>query len=238
MDAGPNKRILLIEDELHIAEGLRLNLNLQGYAVRIAEDGWSGLRLWEDWLPDLIVLDIMLPGMDGLSVLRTIRLADKHLPVLILSAKGTPSDRVKGLACEADDYLAKPFDLEEFLLRVDRLLARVHHGEGESEPAAYCFGDNQVDFQTGQAFCQAGRIQLTDQELKLLKIFVTHPGKPLSRTALLEMGWGYSQDISTRTVDNFIVRLRRYFEKNPKVPLHFKSLRSVGYVFHPDPAFF
>ncbi len=236
------KRILLIEDETHIAEGLRLNLTLQGYQVHIAHDGVTGLAAWKSFQPDLIVLDIMLPSIDGLSVLRNIRLEDERLPILILSARSETDDRVKGLKFGSDDYLAKPFDLEEFLLRVNRLLTREdwirqaeHHMQADNEDAlkdAFSFGDNTIDFNTAVARCEQGEIQLTGQEIKLLKLFISNRGKALSRSKLLEIGWGYTKGMTTRTVDNFIVRFRKYFERNPKKPEFFISRRSVGYIFN------
>jgi two-component system alkaline phosphatase synthesis response regulator PhoP len=238
-----NRRILVIEDDAHIAEGLKLNLSLQNYEVQTCGDGATGLQTWKDWHPDLIVLDLMLPAIDGISVLRNIRLQDERIPVLILTAKGAPDDRVRGFASGADDYLAKPFHLEEFLLRVERLLKRLAWGEENSEMEVagipegmrvYTFGSNVIDFEKCKARCRAGKINLTDQEIKLLKIFVNNPGKPMSRNRLLEVGWGYTRGTSTRTVDNFLVRFRKYFEKTPKKPVFFKSLRSVGYVFEPD----
>ncbi len=232
MKSDGKQRILIVEDEQHIAEGLELNLTLQGYDVRIAEDGMSAIRQWKEWHPHLIVLDIMLPVINGLSVLQNIRLENDHLPVLILSAKGTPQDRVKGLSCGSDDYLVKPFDLEEFLLRVERLLARKISSESNFKLAdIYTFGKNQINFRTYTAYCNAGQIELTDQEIRLLKLFILNKGKPLSRNRLLEIGWGYSPATTTRTVDNFIVRFRKYFEDNPRDPIFFKSLRSVGYLF-------
>ena len=240
MKRPDKKRILVIEDEAHIAEGIKLNLSLQGYAVKIAGDGVSGIEFWKNWHPDLIVLDIMLPGIDGLSVLQNIRLEDERLPVLILSAKATDRDRIKGFSLGVDDYLTKPFNLEEFLLRIERLLTRVawEHEQvngpdtGGFAPV-YEFGGNRIEFETGTARCQAGEITLTEQELKLLKLFVIHRGKPLPRKKILEIGWGYTGGMTTRTVDNFIVRFRKYFEVNPKKPMHFKSVRSVGYRFDP-----
>ena len=233
-------RILVVEDEKHIAEGIRLNLSLLGYYVRIATDGVSALQQWKAWRPDLIVLDIMLPGIDGFSVLQSIRLEDEKLPILILSAKAGPDDRVRGLAHGVDDYLAKPFNLEEFQLRVERLIKRAAWGRGENgngsenltvTETVYRFGANTVEFDTGKAHCKGGVVRLTEQELKLLKLFIKHRGKPLSRTKILEIGWGYTGEMTTRTVDNFIVRFRKYFEENPKKPLFFKSVRSVGYLF-------
>lgn len=232
MKSDGKQRILIVEDELHIAEGLELNLALQGYDIRIAEDGMSAIRQWKEWHPNLIVLDIMLPIINGLSVLQNIRLEDAQLPVLILSAKGTAQDRVKGLSLGSDDYLVKPFDLEEFLLRVERLLSRKVLPVSNSKLSdTYSFGNNQIDFRTYTASCNAGQIDLTDQEIRLLKLFILNKGKPLSRNRLLEIGWGYSPATTTRTVDNFIVRFRKYFEDNPRDPVFFRSLRSVGYLF-------
>lgn len=236
MKKTSEKRILIIEDDAHIAEGLKLNLSLQGYDVLIAYDGVSGLEKWKEWRPHLVILDIMLPGIDGFSVLRSIRLADERIPILILSAKGAPDDKVKGLSYGVDDYMAKPFNLDEFLLRVERLLARVswsYRKESalKSAPQTYAFGSNRIDFDTFTARCRLGEISLTEQEVKLLKLFILNKGKPLSRKQLLEIGWGYTGGTTTRTVDNFIVRFRRYFEEDPQKPVYFKSLRSVGYVF-------
>ena len=235
----PQKRILIIEDDEHIAQGLKLNLSLQGYEVSIAGEGTSGLRMWKEWNPHLIVLDIMLPGLDGLSVLRHIRMEDEKLPVLILSAKGGHDDKVKGFSYGVDDYLAKPFNLEEFLMRIERLMKRsswsrgstVNEGLEEELKNTYVFGSNTIDFGTMTAQGAHGTIHLTDQEVRLLKIFIANRGKPLSRKVLLEVGWGYSGETTTRTVDNFIVRLRKYFENDPENPVYFKSIRSIGYVF-------
>jgi two-component system alkaline phosphatase synthesis response regulator PhoP len=246
MEDSGKKRILIIEDDNHIAEGLRLNLSLQGYEVDVAPDGVSGLQQWKTGQPHLIVLDIMLPGIDGFSVLQSIRLKDERLPILILSARGSSEDRVKGLVHGVDDYLAKPFNLEEFLLRVERLLTRASWAGGTDNfkpsglhmlPQTYSFGGNCIDFSASTATVRSGKITLTEQELKLLKLFIANRGKPLSRKQILEVGWGYAGIVTTRTVDNFIVRLRRYFEEDPQNPVYFRSLRSVGYIFdHEDPA--
>jgi two-component system alkaline phosphatase synthesis response regulator PhoP len=243
MKQTEKKRILIVEDDAHIAEGLKLNLSLQGYEATIAMSCTEGLRMWKEWNPDLIVLDIMLPGLDGLSILRHIRLEDERLPVLILSAKGAPDDRIKGFTYGVDDYLSKPFSLEEFLLRIERLLTRISWSQPPSpaggaleqqEEKKYTFGANTVDFTTMTAECRQGIIQLTEQEAKLLRVFIANRGKPLSRKVLLQVGWGYSGVTTTRTVDNFVVRLRRYFEDDPQNPVYFRSLRSVGYFFdHP-----
>lgn len=240
MDKTGKKRILVVEDETHIAEALQLNLSLQGYDVSVASDGVTALQEVKKFRPDLVVLDIMLPGIDGYSVLRSIRVENERLPVLIVSARGAPDDRVRGFSYGTDDYLVKPFDLEEFLLRVKRLLTRVSWNVGSDDlnafrvsevPKKYTFGSNEINFETSTAHGKNGTILLTELELKLLKLFILNRGKPLSRNQLLEIGWGYTGKTETRTVDNFIVRFRKYFEDNPKKPVYFKSLRSIGYVF-------
>ena len=240
MEDREKKLILVVEDEEHIAEGLEMNLKLQGYDTVVARDGNAALTKWKLHKPDLIVLDLMLPVIDGISVLRSIRLEDERIPILVLSAKGTPADKVKALSHGVDDYIAKPFDLDEFLLRLERLMTRVSWNRRDLDqdlpaykgaPRNYSFGENRIDFTTATAQGQAGKIQLTEQEVKLLKLFVANRGKPLSRAKLLEIGWGYSRNTNSRTVDNFIVRFRKYFEVDPKNPIHFKSLRSVGYIF-------
>jgi len=228
---------------VHIADGIRLNLTIQGYQVKVAIDGIEGLAQWRSWKPDLIILDIMLPMIDGFSILKTIRQEDEKIPVLILSARGDTKDKVKGLRYGVDDYLSKPFDLEEFLLRVERLIKKKTWYEGDKkgrdpvykmfEGDHYDFGDNHIDFVSFKAACAAGEIILTEQEIVLLKLFIVNKGKPLSREMLLTAGWGYSRGTTTRTVDNFIVRFRKYFEKNPKNPVYFISRRSVGYIFDP-----
>lgn len=240
MKQSRKKRVLVVEDERHIAEGLRLNLSLQGYDVSLAKDGVAALQELKQYRPDLVVLDIMLPGIDGYTVLKSIRLDNERIPVLILTAKGAPDDKVKGFALGTDDYLVKPFHLEEFLLRVKRMLARADWaaeseketgGQPSAVPKKYVFGGNEINFETSTALCKQGEVRLTEQEIRLMKLFILNRGKPLSRDKLLEIGWGYTGNTETRTVDNFMVRFRKYFEENPRKPVYFKSLRSVGYVF-------
>ena len=242
MKKPEDTRILVVEDERHIAEGLKLNLSFQGYDVRIALDGITGLQEWRSWQPDLIVLDLMLPGIDGVSILRNIRLENEQIPILVLSAKTAPDDKVQCFSYGVDDYLQKPFNLDEFLLRVERLLKRsswnqsaIDDGDSDSTFGEfYDFGDNRIDFNLSVAHCKNDQIKLTEQEIKLIKLFIANRGKPLSRKKLLEIGWGYTGKTETRTVDKFIVRFRKYFEENPKKPKFFKSLRSVGYIFNHD----
>ena len=210
--------------------------------VKVAQNGIEGLESWKKWCPHLIVLDLMLPGIDGMQILKSIRLEDERLPILILSAKVDTAARVNGFLVGVDDYMTKPFSLEEFLLRVNRLLTRDQWQREQDgslkthtkEQNLYRFGGNTIDFSSGHAECCAGIIQLTEQDIKLLKLFSVNKGKPLSRNRLLEIGWGCSKGTSTRTVDNYIVRFRRYFEEHPKKPKYFKSRRSLGYVFEHD----
>ena len=243
MEDKENKRVLVVEDEMHIAEGLKLNLSLQGYDVKISADGVSAINDWKEWKPDLVVLDIMLPEIDGVSVLRNIRLEDERIPILVLSAKSSPEDKVECFHYGVDDYLQKPFNLDEFLLRVDRLLTRFSWSQDSNETlefqelaeeSIYRFGENKIDFSMSVAYCRKGKVNLTEQEIKLLKLFIANNGKPLSRTKLLEIGWGYTRRTETRTIDNFIVRFRKYFEDDPKRPVFFKSLRAIGYIFNHD----
>lgn len=240
------KKILVVEDEEHIAEGIRMNLTFSGFDVQLAADGLIGLEKYEDWKPDLIVLDLMMPNMDGFTFLKQIRLKSEKIPLLVLTAKYGIHDKVRCFKEGADDYLAKPFELQEFLLRVKRLLVRsdwnlgfksikevsITDSQELDDLGVFKFGLNRVDFTKSEAFNGKESIGLTVQEVKILQLFVSNVGKPLSRKALLEQGLGYQGEITTRTVDNFIVRFRKYFEQDPKSPVYFKSIRSVGYVFN------
>lgn len=235
-------KILVVEDELHIAEGIKLNLELAGHSVELAENGLVGIEKWKSFNPELIVLDIMMPELDGHKVLTEIRKIDKQLPILILSAKNESVDKVKAFKSGVDDYLGKPFSLDEFLLRIERLLTRSQWNR-DNETSAISkstifqeikFGQNEINLVELKAKTKDGEILLTDQEAKILKLFFEHPNTPLKRNELLEAGWGYTQEVNTRTLDNFMVRFRKYFEENPKEPKFFQSIRGVGYVWSPE----
>jgi len=234
------EKILVVEDEPHIAEGIKLNLKLLGYTVKVVDDGLAAIEVVKSWVPTLVVLDLMLPGMDGFGVLKEIRKDNKRLPVLVLTAKDHLSDKIKCFSEGVDDYLTKPFHLEEFLLRIKRLVEKSSWSEMDQnafayEDQIYNFGGNSVDFNLSVAHNAKGEeLKLTSQEIKLLKLFILQAGKPLSREELLKEGWDYESGMSTRTVDNFVVRLRKYFENDPKNPKHFISMRSVGYIFHAE----
>lgn len=240
------KKILIIDDEPHIIEGLKINLKFNNYEVETASDGIEGLKKYDDWKPDLIVLDLMMPHMDGFTFLKEIRKKSEKIPLLVLTAKYGIKDKVRCFTNGADDYLAKPFEIQEFLLRLNRLLVRSDWNvEASAKPGVFGavkkeledlgvfkFGFNRIDFTKNEAFNGKVSINLTVQEIKILQLFISNIGKPLSRKILLETGWGYQGEITTRTIDNFIVRFRKYFEEDSKKPVYFKSLRAVGYVFN------
>jgi two-component system, OmpR family, alkaline phosphatase synthesis response regulator PhoP len=232
METFKNKKILVIEDEEHLAEGLNLSLSLEGYKVIMAKDGQEGVEVWERDQPDLIVLDIMMPRLNGYQVLEVIRKKDARLPILILSAKNEPKDKVKALKKGVDDYLEKPFELEEFLLRIQRLLQRAVWTK--PPPKELRIGESKVNLHRQIAQTPRGEFPLTDQEIKILNYFLENPQRAIPRQELLQQGWGYEASTSTRTLDNFIVRLRKYFETDPKKPHYFISIRSVGYLFNPE----
>lgn len=225
-------RILLVEDETHIARGLIFNLEQEGYEVTHVTTGEAALeRIWQETYA-LAVLDLMLPGLDGLEVCRRIRRQSKRLPILILTARAQERDRVRGLELGADDYLTKPFSLEEFLLRVKGMLRRSswYRPEPVGEEL-YRFGANEVNLKEHLARTPAGEIPLTDLEVKMLRVFFQKEGEVLARQELLAEVWGLSPDTETRTLDNFIVRMRKYFEADPARPVHFLTIRSRGYRF-------
>lgn len=229
------KKILIVEDEKHIAEGIKFNLLKQGHAIDVIHSGKRAIDMWQEIAPDLIILDLMLPEVDGFKVLENIRLHDERLPIIILSARTAVQDKVRCFKKGVDDYLAKPFDLDELILRVERNLKRSDWVEDkEHSPLKldfYEFSSFTIDFKNQKATTGKSEVELTLQELKLLRVFFENEGKILSRKFLLENAFGYSVNASSRTVDNFIVRLRKYFERDPKKPLHFLSKRSQGYIF-------
>lgn len=227
--------ILLVEDELNIAHGLIFNLEADGFEVIHVETGEEGLLVLADREVDLLVLDLMLPGIDGIEVCRKIRRSNERLPILMLTAKAEEYDRIKGLSVGADDYLTKPFSLNEFLLRVKRMLARFQWYRDEEPVKQLAFGGNRIDLVEGRAETVAGEIMLTEQELKLLQAFAEREGKLVERAELLEAAWGMAPDAETRTLDNFIVRLRKHFEVDPSQPQHFLTVRGRGYRFISQP---
>ena len=224
-------RILLVEDEESIREALRLNLELEGHEVVASGNGKKALELIEGQHFDLLLLDVMLPDLDGFSITEQVRLTNHEIPILILTAKDMAQDRVTGLKKGADDYLTKPFNLEELLLRVNNLLRRSQRVKGEATEQ-YEFGKNKINFETFEAITWRGEaITLTKKEAMLLKLLVERKNEVVSRNQILQSVWGYDVFPSTRTIDNFILAFRKYFEPDPKQPRYFHSMRGVGYKF-------
>jgi DNA-binding response OmpR family regulator len=228
------EKILVIEDEPSILRGLQLNLGMEGYLVRSAIDGETGLAMAKTEKPDLVVVDVMLPRLGGLEVVREIRKDDPDLPVLILSAKGQESDKVAGLQFGADDYMVKPFGLKELLARIDALLRR-RRSRGETGPsrAVRKAGDVEVDLDSRKARAQGRELELTSREFDLLAFFVMHPERVYSREQLMEAVWGSRYFGTARTVDNFIARLRAHIGDDADHPRHLETVRGVGYRFNP-----
>ena len=251
-------RVLVVEDEAHLAKGLRFNLEAEGHSVEVSGDGEAALERLvannEDF--DAVVLDVMLPGKDGFTVVSTLRRAHNYVPVLILTARGRPKDVLQGFAAGADDYLPKPFQLPIFLARLQGLLRRrqwlvaektstknraangketatASGGAADSAPDSevFSFDGKTIDFGTLELRVNDATIQLTLMEAKLLRHLIRSKGRTVSRKSILEDVWGLHEDTDTRAIDNFIVRLRRYIEKDPSKPKHLLTVRGVGYRF-------
>jgi two-component system, OmpR family, alkaline phosphatase synthesis response regulator PhoP len=224
------KRILLVEDEENLLKTIRFNLELEGYEVLSAIDGESAVRIFYDTPPDLAILDVMLPVKNGFDVCAEIRKHDATTPVLFLTAKSETEDRVRGLKLGADDYLTKPFNLEEFLLRVQNLIRRSQRKE-QATLAEYVFGTNKVNFISYEVSGDNGTFALSKRESELLRLLIGREGEVVSRDEILEKIWGDDSQPGARAIDNYILSFRKYFEKNPREPKHFFSIRGVGYRF-------
>ena len=225
--------ILLVEDEEHLHEALKLNLEMEGYEVDSAYDGGEALKQIQSAHYDLIILDIMLPSLDGFSITERLRLNNNQTPILILSAKNTSANRVQGLKLGADDYLTKPFNLEELLLRVAKLIQKqVQQAKTSPQMEHYQFQGHTIDFNASEVVLGSGqKITLTKRELLLLKLLIEQKNTVVTREKILHLVWGYQVFPNTRTIDNFILNFRKYFEIDPKQPKHFISMRGVGYKF-------
>jgi DNA-binding response OmpR family regulator len=226
-------KILVVEDDPSILRGLQLNLGMEGYTVRSAMDGEAGLALARSERPDLLLVDVMLPKMDGLSLIRSLRATDPDIPILILSAKGQEADKVAGLDLGADDYVVKPFSLKELLARISAALRRGRgHGSSASRQARH-FGAAEVDLSARQLTVDGKRVPLTAREFDLLAFFVAHPGRVYSREQLMQAVWGSRYTGSARTVDNFVARLRAHIGDDAEHPRHLETVRGYGYRFTP-----
>ncbi len=225
--------ILIVEDEENLQEALKLNLELEGYDITCAENGAIALKKVEEGYFDLIILDVMLPEIDGFDVCENIRLKNIDTPILMLSARSASADRVTGLKRGADDYLTKPFNLEELLLRIEKLIDKNRKLQVNSSIVEhYNFGGNAIDFKAQTATNNKGeQISLSKKEVMLLKLLIEYKNEVVSREKILQAVWGYQVFPTTRTIDNFILSFRKYFEPDPREPKHFHSVRGVGYKF-------
>jgi two-component system OmpR family response regulator len=228
--------ILVVEDERHLAIGIKYNFEAEGYRVTTVGDGPAAVKLFEEQPQefDLVILDLMLPGMSGYAVCEALREAGNDVPILMLSARTLSEDRIRGFDAGTDQYMEKPFDLDELLNRVHHMLQRRSRqpaAAGNHAPETYEFGRARVNFETFEVCVADEPVRLTNLEMKLLRYFVENEGKVVDRSELLENVWGHTSTPTTRTVDNFILRLRKYFEEDPGQPRHFLSVRGAGYRF-------
>src|SRR3954454_9961949 len=233
MNTDKKASILLVEDEENLHEALKLNLELQGYEVTSCYNGTDALKAVQNEYFDLIILDIMLPGIDGLHITENIRVQQNEVPILILSAKNTGADRVLGLKKGADDYLTKPFNLEEILLRVEKLIQKNKKLQTkETVGDTYEFDNNKIDFRAQEAITWEGnKVDLSKKESMLLKLLVENKNEVVTREKILQVVWGYNVYPTTRTIDNFILSFRKYFEPDTRNPRHFHSVRGMGYKY-------
>jgi DNA-binding response OmpR family regulator len=242
MSGAAPQRVLVVEDEQHLAEGLRFNLEAEGFQAEVVDSGRPALERLLDSQQhfDLVGLDVMLPDIDGFTVATELRQHRNFVPILMLTARGRPEDVLKGFAAGADDYLAKPAELPILLARIGGLLRRSAWTQTgvRREPRAdrFTFSGKTIDFDTLGLTVDDRVLQLTLMEANLLRYLIDHEGKAVSRKAMLEHVWGLHEDTDTRAIDNFIVRLRRYIEKEPARPRHLITVRGVGYRFIANPA--
>lgn len=225
--------ILLVEDEENLHEALKMNLELEGYQVTSAYDGIAAMKAVQNEYFDLIIMDVMIPELDGFNVTQNIRLTNTEVPILILSAKTSSEDRVIGLKKGADDYLTKPFNLEELLLRIQKLIRKNKKLQEKTTVGdTYSFGGHTIDFKAQEAKTKSGeKIQLSKKEIMLLKLLIENKNEVVPREKILQSVWGYNVYPTTRTIDNFILSFRKYFEEDSRNPKYFHSVRGVGYKY-------
>ena len=239
-ETEPTSRLLIVEDERHLATGLKLNFEFEGFEVELAGTAREAAQKMADPRPfHAIVLDVSLPDTDGFELCRRIRRAGDFTPVIMLTARTLAEDRVTGLESGADDYLTKPFELDELLARVRSLLRRQRWEAARQQPGQIAhelrFGDAVIDFDRHEVSVRGESVRLTSLELDLVRYFAQHAERVLSREELLASVWKLQNYPNTRTVDNFVMRLRRHFERDPSEPEHFLSVRGAGYRFMPNP---
>jgi len=227
-----SSRILLVEDEENLLKTIKLNLELEGSHVTTCSNGKNVLKEFRSARFDLVILDVMLPELDGFTICQSIRLENSHVPILFLTAKNSSDDKVAGLKLGADDYMTKPFNLEEFLLRVQNLIKRSKPVESNINLNSYSFGKNEINFITYEISGNGKKkITITKREIQLLKLLIERKNEVVSREDILQTIWGVDIYPTTRTIDNYILAFRKYFEKNPRNSKHFHSVRGVGYKF-------
>ncbi len=232
-----SERILIVEDEEHIAKGLKLNLEAESFATAIVANGKQAIEEILSNPPDLVLLDVMLPGASGFEVCDTVRGRGSRVPILFLTARGSEDDRIRGLELGGDDYLTKPFSVRELLQRIRAILRREEWYRKSPAPGSeYSFDGNHVDFAAYKAWTHSGEVTLTQKECMLLKLLVEHEGKVVDRDTILDQVWGYDRYPSTRTIDNLVLHLRKYFEDDPKKPRHLHSIYGAGYRFTREPS--
>lgn len=228
------ERLLVVEDEAHLAEVIAENLELEGYAVSVVGDGLAALDAVRRDRPELVLLDVMLPGLDGFSVCERLRAEKNDVPVLFLTAKSSNDDRVRGLELGGDDYLGKPFELRELILRVKAILKRAHwYSAATHDKDKLVLGSATVDFKTFTASVRGEEVLLSTKETMILRVLAEQPGEVVPRSVILDKVWGYDAFPTTRTVDNFIVRLRRVLEPDPQSPRYIHTVRGSGYRLTP-----
>lgn len=231
-DQLDKSKILLVEDEENLALGLEYNLTEEGYIVTLARDGKEAMKFFDENEFDLIVLDIMLPYFNGFEIAKHVREKHPQMPILMLTARTMVEDRVKGLELGADDYLTKPFHLKELLLRIKGMLRRKSwYQKVLIENPVYRFGENEINFENFKCTSGKKEFQLTSYEAMIMKYLIENKDKVVTRKELLENVWNMNPEVETRTVDNFIVRLRKHFEDDPSNPKYIVSVRSAGYMF-------
>lgn len=227
------ERILIVEDEAHLADGIKLNLEAEGFTTEVVANGLQAIDRILAEAPSVVILDVMLPGASGFDVCERVRKQGSRVPILYLTARDSEDDRVKGLELGGDDYMTKPFSIKELIQRVRAILRR--EAWYRSSPVAasdlFEFGGNKVDFAAYKAFTRQGEVELTQKECMLFKLLVENEGNVVDRDKILDNVWGYDRYPSSRTVDNLIFRLRKYFEIDPKEPKHIHTVYGAGYRF-------
>lgn len=223
------RRILVVEDDAHLADGLRINLELEGFEPVLAGSAETALEIWQPGNVDLILLDVMLPGIDGFEFCRRVRLAGDRVPVLFLTARSAGPDRIRGLDEGGDDYITKPFELQELLARIKSLFRRQDWFRGQQPAEEITIGKARINLRAFTAVTADGEVTLKEKEAMILRLLHEHVGEPVDRETILDRVWGFGAYPTTRTVDNFILALRKLIEEDPKQPQHILTVHGVGY---------